>query len=209
MEITGLDYNTQREKLKLKAYGRNIQQMVDICCTLPTKQERQRCAESIIQVMRRVVPSQQNNKERLPVLWYHLALMSDFKLDIDYPYEFEKEDKMAQKPEKIEYADKRHMPVKHYGRLVFALLDHLKGMAPGAERDALALQTARQMQRCLATWGMGTADRKRVVADMERFTNGVIVLDASTLQPDNEVETMVYGNGGGQQTGGKKKRKKK
>ncbi len=209
MEITGLDYNTQREKLKLKAYGRNIQQMVDICCTLPTKQERQRCAESIIQVMRRVVPSQQNNKERLPVLWYHLALMSDFKLDIDYPYEFEKEDKMAQKPEKIEYADKRHMPVKHYGRLVFALLDHLKGMAPGAERDALALQTARQMQRCLATWGMGTADRKRVVADMERFTNGVIVLDASTLQPDNEVETMVYGNGGGQQTNGKKKRKKK
>ena len=98
MQLEGLDYNTQREKLKLMAYGRDIQQMVERCIELPTKEQRQKCAETIISTMRRVVPSSQNQKERMPVLWYHLALMSDFKLDIDYPVEIEHEDKMAQKP---------------------------------------------------------------------------------------------------------------
>ena len=83
MEIDGLDYNTQRDKLKLMAYGRDIQQMVERCTALPTKEERQKCAAAIIEVMKRVVPSQMDNKERIPALWYHLALMSDFKLDID------------------------------------------------------------------------------------------------------------------------------
>lgn len=47
MELEGLEYNTQREKLKLKAYGRDIQQMVDIAVALPTKEERMKCAEEI------------------------------------------------------------------------------------------------------------------------------------------------------------------
>ena len=103
MNIQGLDYNTERDKMRLKAYGRDIQQMVDYAITLPTKAERQRCAENIIDTMKRVVPSQQSNKERMPMLWYHLALMSNFKLDIDYPVEFEHEDKMALPPDKIDY----------------------------------------------------------------------------------------------------------
>ncbi|MCI6503374.1 MAG: DUF4290 domain-containing protein [Prevotella sp.] len=185
MEIEGLDYNTQREKLKLMAYGRDIQQMVDLCVTLPTKTERQKCANTIIEVMKRVVPSQMNSKERLPALWYHLALMSDFKLDIDYPVEIIHEDKMAIKPGKIEYTNKRGLGVKHYGRLLLATFAKLKEMPAGRERDALAEKTAKQMSRCLTTWGMGTADKEKIVSDMARFTDGVIQLDKDSLQLDN------------------------
>ena len=42
MNIKGLDYNTEREKLILPEYGREVQQMVDIAVNLPTKEERQR-----------------------------------------------------------------------------------------------------------------------------------------------------------------------
>lgn len=56
MNIQGLDYNTQREKLVMPEYGREIQKMVDYAVALPDKEERQRCAESIIEVMARMTP---------------------------------------------------------------------------------------------------------------------------------------------------------
>lgn len=56
MNINGLDYNTQRERLILPEYGREIQNMVDYCVALPTKEERQRCAATIVATMDRMVP---------------------------------------------------------------------------------------------------------------------------------------------------------
>lgn len=182
MELEGLEYNTQREKLKLKAYGRDIQQMVDIAVALPTKEERMKCAEAIIDTMKHVVPSQQSMKERIPVLWYHLALMSDFKLDIDYPVEIVHEDKMALKPERVPYSKDR-MPPKHYGRLIFAMFDKLKNMEDGEERKALTLAVARQMSLSLKTWGMGTYDSEKVASDMARFTDGLIQVSPEELYP--------------------------
>lgn len=184
MELQGLDYNTQREKLKLMAYGRDVQQMVEVAISLPTKEERQRCAESIIETMKRIAPSQQNQKERMPVLWYHLALMSDFKLDIDYPVEIVHEDKMAIAPEKIEY-NKTKMPVRHYGRLLSSLFEKLKTMPQGAERDALIMVAANQMRRSLVSWGMGTYDREKIVSDLARYTDGVIQIDVDDIVFDS------------------------
>ena len=87
MNINGLDYNTQRERLILPEYGREIQNMVDYCVALPTKEERQRCAATIVATMDRMVPQNRNNANYKQKLWDHLALMSDFKLDIDWPYD--------------------------------------------------------------------------------------------------------------------------
>ena len=199
MEIQGLDYNTEREKMRLKAYGRDIQQMVEYAITLPTKAERQKCAEDIINTMKRVVPSQQSYKERTPMLWYHLALMSNFKLDRDYPVEFEHEDKMATRPEKIEYS-KQSVPVRHYGKLLFEIFVKLKEMPEGQMRDELAKETAEQMYRSLASWGFGSVNKERVVDDLARFTDGKI-----QLMPD-EVRISAIG-GINQKTTGKKKKK--
>ena len=86
MEIEGLDYNTQRDKLILPEYGREIQQMVDHAVSLPDKAERQRCAETIIDIMARKDSQSRNTTDYRQKLWDHLALMSNFQLDIDYPY---------------------------------------------------------------------------------------------------------------------------
>lgn len=182
MQLDGLDYNTGREKLRLKAYGRNIQQLVESCMSLPTKRERQLCAEEIISIMRRTIPSTQNQKDRMPVLWYHLALMSDFKLDIDYPVEIVREDKMATAPDRIEYTNKRRMPIRHYGRLLFEMFQQLKEMPEGPARDRLVQVTAGQMYRSLVMWGMATADKEKVASDLARFTDGAIQIDPKDLR---------------------------
>lgn len=181
MNIQGLDYNTQREKLVLPEYGREIQKMVDHCLTLTDRNERQRCAESIISIMKRMFPEGMTQAEKDRKFWDHLAIMSGFQLDIDYPYDIAHAAQIAKKPEPMDYPMKR-IPVRHYGAMMFGVFEKLEQMEPGAERDALVELTANQMRRDLMQWSHGSADEEKVASDLSRYTHGKIQLDLDTFK---------------------------
>ena len=181
MNIKGLDYNTQRERLVLPEYGREVQQMVDHCVTLPTRAQRQRCAETIVRVMERMVPRTGDYKDLQHKLWDHLALMSDFKLDIDYPVDIEQAHKMKQKPKPMPYPMKR-IPVRHYGNMMFEVLGMLKDMPKGPGREELVRLAANQMKRDLVLWGHGSSDNEKVASDMARYTDGKVQLDHGSFR---------------------------
>ena len=181
MNIKGLDYNTEREKLILPEYGREVQQMVDIAVNLPTKEERQRCAETIVRVMERMLPQNRNNADYKCKLWDHLAIISDFKLYIDYPYDVSKAKEISEKPKPLAYPMTK-IKVRHYGHLLFESFELLKKMEPGKERDELARLTAEQMKRNLGQWSHGANNYDKVVDDIARFTDGIIQLDPRELQ---------------------------
>ncbi len=181
MNIEGLDYNTQREKLLLPQYGREIQTMIDHALTLPTKEERQVCAESIIAIMDRMNPQNRGNEGYLQKLWDHLALMANFKLDIDYPYDVAQALSIVKKPAPLSYP-KAVNPIRHYGSIVYELCEKLKTMEPNEERDILVSSVANQMKRDLVQWGRGASDDARVASDLARLTDGVIQLDLDTFR---------------------------
>lgn len=181
MNIKGLDYNTQREQLVLPEYGREIQSMVDYAVKLPNRHDRQRAAETIVTIMDRMNPAGRDSQDHKQKLWDHLALMSDFKLDIDYPYDVQQAHEIKQKPQPLAYPMKR-IPVKHYGDLVFQLFKKLKDMPAGKQRDDLARMTANQMKRDLTMWSHGSNDNEKVVDDLARFTDGKIQLDPSKVK---------------------------
>lgn len=183
MNIKGLDYNTQRERLILPEYGREIQNMVDYCKTLPTKQERQRCAESIVEIMSRMRPTTTGSPDNGRKLWDHLAVMAEFDLDIDWPYDVSEAKKMSEKPQPIAYPTEQ-IPVMHYGKMVFELFEKLKTMPAGQQRDELARLTANQMKRDLVVWSHGSSDDEKVASDLAKFTDGKIQLDLSTFRFD-------------------------
>ncbi|MDO4158853.1 MAG: DUF4290 domain-containing protein [Prevotellaceae bacterium] len=176
MNIEGLDYNTQREKLILPEYGREVQKMVDYAMTLESKEERQHCAETIIDIMERMFPQNRENIDYKQKLWDHLALMSDFKLDIDYPVDINEAKKISSKPQPMGYP-KQTNPVKHYGSMMFGLFEQLKNMQPGTERDELTRLVANQMKRNLMQWSHGSSDDEKIASDLARFTDGKIQLD--------------------------------
>lgn len=183
MNIDGLDYNTQREKLVLPEYGREIQDMVAYCVTLPTKEERQDCAETIISIMDRMNQQNHGNADHIQKLWDHLALMADFKLDIDYPFDVSQAMKIASKPEPMTYPMSK-IPVRHYGKMMFELFEKLKKMEEGDERTELIRVVANQMKRCLIQWGHGSSDDEKVASDLARFTDGKVQLDLDTFKFD-------------------------
>jgi len=157
MNIKGLDYNTQREKLVLPEYGREVQNMADYAVGLKSKAERLRCAYTIVATMERMFPQVRESADYKQKLWDHLALMTDFKLDIDWPYDVSEANVILDKPKPVPYPMSR-IPVRHYGSMVFELFDQLKTMEPGPERDHLVALTANQMKRDLVQWSHGYSD---------------------------------------------------
>lgn len=199
MNIEGLDYNTQREKLILPEYGREVQDMVDYCLNLKDRDERQKCANTIVEIMERMFPKDSYNDENYKQkLWDNLAIMSKFQLDIDYPYDVNQATKIAAKPEPMEYPMKK-IPVRHYGSMIFELFDKLKTEKPGEEREELIRITANQMKRNLVQWSHGTSDDQKVADDLARYTDGKIQLDLDHFSFDKINDHEM--------TGGKKKKK--
>ena len=192
MKIKGLDYNTQRERLVLPEYGREVQQMVDYCVSLKSRAERQRCANTIIAVMERMMPHTYENKDYRQKLWDHLTLMSGFQLDIDYPCDITEAQKMLQKPAPMRYPMKR-IPVRHYGNMMFEVFELLKNLPNGAERTELTRLAANQMKRDLVLWGHGSSDDEKVASDLADYTDGKIQLDLETFKFDRtETPTRNY-----------------
>ena len=183
MEITGLDYNTQREKLVMPEYGREIQKMVELAISLPTKEERMICAQTIIGQMENKNLQLRESSDYEQTLWNHLYLMSHKQLDIDWPYDVSNAEKILSKPNPMErpkYNAQSHL--RHYGRLITKLFEQLKTMPEGEERDELVRLTANQMKRDLATWGHGSMDDEKVADDLARFTDGKIQIDLSSFR---------------------------
>ena len=200
MEIKGLDYNTQREKLQMPEYGREIQKMVDHAVGLPTKEERTVCAQTIIRLMETKMPQLRGNADYEQTLWDHLYLMSDKRLDIDWPYDVSEAEKIHTRPEPLPLPQNK-IRQRHYGKLIEELFEQLKQMPEGPERDELARQTANQMKRDLATWGHGSMDDEKVADDLARFTDGIIQLDLNNFT----FEKVTASNN----EGGKSKKKRK
>ena len=186
MDIKGLDYNTAREKLVMTEYGREIQKMIDIAIALPTKEERMRCAYTIIHQMEMKNPQVREGEDYQQTLWDHLYLMSHKQLDIDWPYDVTAAEKLQNKPNAIPLPQES-MRMRHYGKLLEQLFERLKTMPEGEERDALVYYTANQMKRNLTTWGHGSMSDEKVADDLARYTDGIIQLDLSKMKLEKAI----------------------
>lgn len=181
MKIEGLDYNTQRSKLQLPEYGREIQKMVEYAITIEDRKERQLCAESIVNSMQRIFPQTGSGDGDLQKFWDHLAIMSDFKLDVDYPFEVDTSKGIFTKPEPMPYT-KSDIRVRHYGSLMTQIFEKLKTMPADEKRDRLAEIAANHMKCCLMEFSHGSVDDQKVADDLYYFTDGKIQLDLSTFR---------------------------
>lgn len=176
-----IDYNSQRDRLALPEYGRNIQQMVDYCLTIEDREQRTQCAYSIIQVMGNIVPQLRDDENSKHILWDHLAMMSDFKLDIDFPYEIIKEENLMTKPQPLKY---KLEPVKmrHYGKTIENMVKVAAEMEDGEQKEFFILLLANHMKKILLSINKDGIEDDRVLKDLNILSNGKINHAPDTLK---------------------------
>lgn len=168
-------YNTQKKKLIRPEYGRNIQNMVDHCVMLEDREERKRCAYAVVDIMGSMFPHLRDVNDFKHILWDHLAIMSDFKLDIDYPYEVVTREDLTTAPEKLNYS-RPTMRFRHYGKLLERMIAIAADMEDGEKRDLLISQLTTQMKKSYSQWNKEVDDEK-ILADLVELSGGKIQLD--------------------------------
>ena len=171
-----MQYNTQNEKLFLPEYGRNIQNMVDHCMTVEDREERKQCALAVVDVMGNLFPHLRDVNDFKHILWDHIAIMSDFKLDIDYPFEVITKEELYTHPEKLEYS-RPTMRYRHYGKIMEKMIAIASEMEDGGEKDQLISQITAQMKKSYTEWNKEVDDEK-IIADLRELSGGKINLDS-------------------------------
>jgi len=172
------EYNSTHQTLRLPEYGRLVQEMVDYALTISDRAERQRYAEAIVSVMLGLNPKMKNEPDFQHKIWDHLALLADYELDIDYPFEVTRLDGENKKPVHLGYP-KSQIRFRHYGHLVEKALAQLADMPESAERERFTRLVASRMKRNLADWkGDGVQDDK-VARDIAFYTEGRVQPDFS------------------------------
>ncbi|MCM1067247.1 MAG: DUF4290 domain-containing protein [Muribaculaceae bacterium] len=176
-----LTYSNHLRRLVLPEYGRNIQNMVDHCVTIADREERNRCAHTIIAAMSTLVPASGDAAEYRRKLWDHLWIMSDFKLDVDFPFEHVDPEVFGDAPAPVRPERPGSMPYRHYGRLIPELVEKAVEMDEGEEREALVLMIANQMKKTLIASTNDSVEDARIFSDLRHLSHGAIALDPAVV----------------------------
>ena len=141
-----MEYNTNRTKLLMPEYGRNIQQMVEYCKSIPSKDERNEVAKTIVEFMGQRNPHLRDEENYKHKLWDHLYILADYDLDVDAPYPFPTKEELAQKPNKMDYPSFDN-EYKFYGKSILQLIDRAIELEEGEEKEALIQVIANNMKK--------------------------------------------------------------
>jgi hypothetical protein len=175
-----MKYNTQEKSLPMPEYGRAVQRMVDHAITIEDRAERQRCANTIIAIMGNMFPQLRDVADFNHKLWDHLAVMADFKLDIDYPYELVSPASLHPTPQRLSYP-KGGIRYRHYGRCIEEMIKKAGTMSEGEERDELLRLIAAQMKKEYILWNKDNVEDSKIIEDIREYSNGQILLSEEKL----------------------------
>ena len=187
------DYNTQQKKLIMPEYGRNVQQMIDHCVSIEDREERTRCANTIINIMGNLFPHLRDVDDFKHKLWDHLAIMSDFKLDIDYPYEIIRKENLRTKPDRIPYT-LTPIRYRHYGKTLERMIKKCEDYPDGPERDQLISLLANHMKKSFLTWNKEVVDDDKIFKDLREYSHGRIGLSPETFRLKESKEFLQKKN---------------
>lgn len=163
-----MDYNTSRKKLPMPEYGRNIQNMVDHLFTIEDRTKRNQSAQAVIDVMGNLHPYLRDVAEYKHKLWDHLAIMANFQLDIDYPYEPPSPDILTEKPHTVPY-NQNDITLRHYGLITKKLIQKAVEME-GDEQRILIEQIANQMKKLYMAWNKDSVEDEKILSDLEQLS---------------------------------------
>ena len=201
-----MEYNTEREHLIIPEYGRHVQKMINHATNLTDKAEQQKCVNAIIDFMGQKNPHFRDVKEFTHKLWDHLHIMSDFKLDIESPYEKPEIEKLEERPEKMTYPGNK-IKFSYYGNTIQTMIEEGMKME-GEEKIIMAGMIANQMKKSYILFNESSVDNNMIRLHLKQMSDNQLIL-ADDFEFIRSASVRQGGGNASKKTNSKKKTFKK
>lgn len=195
-------YNTERVRLYIPEYGRNVQKMVDYLKTIEDRDKRNEQAKAVIKVMEIINPAvhlQDNYEQKL---WDHLHIISGFTLDVDSPYPAPAPESLDERPRMV-HVNKTPVKASHYGRNIENFIELVAATEEGDMRTAMIVSLASYMRQQYLIWNKDSVSDETIFQDIERLSDYRIKVPEG-IQLSRPDQTNMHGRqGNGQQRNGR------
>ena len=178
-----MEYNTTREKLVLREYGRNFHKLIDYVKSIKVKEKRTNLSKLLVKLMNMAHPELKNQNEIEQKLWDDLHIMSNFELDVNSPYPIPEVDKLKG-IERLEYP-KNVIRFRHYGKKIELLIDEACKIKDSKEKESAIIHIGKIMKSFFGMWNKETIDNKVIIDNIKELSNGKLDIDIKKVEELN------------------------
>lgn len=168
-----MDYNTQRKKLIMPEYGRNVQKMIEYVKGIEDKEKRNEQIKTVLTVMGILNPSLRDISDFRHKLWDHVQIISD--IDIESPYPTPTKETFSTKPHPIPL-ETSPLKAAHYGRNIQNMIDMVAAKEDGEVKDNMVRVLANYMRQQYLIWNKDSVTEETIFADIKRLSGGKLVV---------------------------------
>ncbi len=183
------EYNTSREGIILKEYGRNVQKLVNYIRTVPDKNKRTELATTLIELIKQLAPVAKEAQENPQRMWDDLYIMADFNLDVDNPFTTPDRTILFKKPRKMEYPQ-NDVRFRHYGKNIERLVKEAVKKEDPKEREEAAIYIGKLMKTFFGAWNKENLDDSVIVKDIQILSQGKLSLNLDKVREENLFEKL-------------------
>jgi hypothetical protein len=210
MEWSQMEYNTTRNQLIMREYGRHVQKMVEHILSIEDPERRQGNAQSVIELMGFLNPHLKNVEDFRHKLWDHLFLIADFNLDVKSPYPIPTRETLKARPEPLPYP-KRHPKFSHLGKNLEIIINKALKEENQDKKLGFANAVAYYMKLAYNNWHKEIVHDDAIQSELSSITDGQLTFTntpyVKAFRPQQESRDRGgYGkrNGKFQQRGGRR-----
>lgn len=166
-----MEYNTTRNKLAMREYGRHVQKMVEHILTIEDPERKQKNANAVIELMGFLNPHLKNVEDFRHKLWDHLFLISDFKLEVDSPYPIPTRETLKAKPKSLPYP-KRSSKYAHLGKNLEDIINRALEEQDPEKKQGFANAIAYYMKLAYNNWHKEVVHDDAIQSELTEITDG-------------------------------------
>jgi len=183
-----MEYNTERPKMMIPEYGRNVQKMIDHAVKLPNKEERNSAARAIIEVMGQLNPHLRDEVDYRHKLWTHLFIMSNFEIDVDSPYDIPNKEGIALRADNLRYP-KNKIRYGHYGHNVQKIINNIMDIEDLEERETVTTRMANLMKKLYISYNNQAVENEVISEQLVELSKGK--LEVKNLEDIKETAQIL------------------
>jgi hypothetical protein len=193
--VDNMEYNTTRNHLTIREYGRHIQKMAEYVLTIEDREKRQKNANALVELMGFLNPQLKNVEDYRHKLWDHLFLITDFKLDVDSPYPIPTRETLRPTPDPLPYP-KRYPKYNHLGKNIEIIIDKALKEEDAEKRQGFANSIAYYMKLTYSNWHKELVHDDNIQTELSAITKGELEFNTRPFVK-HRVENIREEFGGG------------